>query len=253
MEHTRMSTSHRILAVRPHTAPRHISNRAERRRFAFIGTALACVMVAMTGCSSAGEEPSAGGTSSDDVAAPSEGVESTQSTASSEAQVETATAYWEALASDDREVAISLVDPAFLESGAGDPFGRARTLEQQFDWYDSVGWQWALQNCAMSDAGAVECTASASNAWSEALGLEPITGTFVASYSDEGIRAVKDKSSSFSSQWLPMVYFVFEEWVQTHHPEDAQVMFNFGVDVNPEILAMYQLNTERFVEAQQGQ
>lgn len=253
MEHPKMSTSHRILAVRPPTAPRHISIRAERRRYTFIGTALTCVMLAMTACSSGDEEPSAGGTSSDDVTAPSERVESTPSTASAEPQVETATAYWEALAADDREVALSLVDSAFLESGAGDPFGRARTLEQQFDWYDAVGWQWALQNCLTSDAGAVECTVSASNAWSEALGLEPITGTFVVSYGDEGIRAVQDQSRSFSSQWLPMVYFVFEEWVQTNHPEDAQVMFNFGVDLNPEMLAMYKLNTERFVEAQQGE
>jgi hypothetical protein len=167
--------------------------------------------------------------------------------------VETATAFWEALAADDREVALSLVDPALLESGAGDPFGRAQMLEQQFDWYDAVGWQWALQNCVMSDAGVVECTASASNAWSEALGLEPVPGTFVVRYGDGGITTVKDQSASISSQWLPNVYRVFERWVQEHYPEDAQSMFNLSVGVDPEILAMYELNTERFVEAQQSE
>ncbi len=253
MEHPKMSTSHRNLAVRPPTAPRHIRTSDERRRYTFIGTALACVMLAISACSSGDEEPGAGGTSSDDVTAPSERVDSIPSTASAEPQVATATAYWEALAADDREVALSLVDSAYLESGAGDPFGRARTLEQQFDWYDAVGWQWALRNCSTSDAGAVECTVSASNAWSEALGLEPIIGTFDVRSGDDGILTVEDQSRSFSSQWLPMVYFVFEEWVQTNHPEDAQLMFNFGVDLNPEILDMYRLNTERFVEAHQGQ
>ena len=257
MEHTERSTSHQIGDVvfdgRPLTAPRHTSIRADRRGYGFIGTALACVVLAMSACSSSDDEPSAGGTSSDDVTAPSERVESTPSAASSAPQVETATVFWEALAADDREVALSFVDPAFLDSGAGDPFGRARTLEQQFEWYEAVGWQWALQNCVMNDAGLVECTASASNAWSEALGLEPITGTFVVRFGDDGITALEEKSRSFSSQWLPMVFNVYRDWVRTNQPEDAQVMFNFAVDLNPEMLAMYERNTERFVEAQQGQ
>ena len=257
MEHTNMSPKHQIrgfvVAGRPPTAPRDVSIRAERRRCTFIGTVLTCVMLAVTACSSGDDEPRAGGASNDDVTASSEHVESTPSTASSASRLETATAFWEAMAAHDREVALSFVDPAFLDSGAGDPFGRAQTLEQQFEWYEAVGWQWALQNCVEDGAGAVECTASASNAWSEALGLEPITGTFLVRFTDDGILTVDERSGSFSSQWLPMVYDEFAAWVQTYQPEDAQVMFNFGVDLNPEMLAMYEINTERFVEAQQGE
>ena len=98
----------------------------------------------------------------------------------------------------------------------------------------------------------VECTATATNAWSDALGIEPITGTFLVRFGDDGIAAVGDQFASFGQQWRPMVFEVFAEWVEANHPDDAQVMFNFVVDVNPEILGLYEVNTERFVEAHQG-
>jgi hypothetical protein len=113
-----------------------------------------------------------------------------------------------------------------------------------------VGWEWSLESCAKGDAGAVECTAAASNAWSDALGVEPVTGTFVVSIGDDGILTVNEQSVSFSSQWSPMVFEVFQRWVRSNHPDDARVMFDLGVDVTPEILALYEVNTERFVDAQ---
>ena len=163
-----------------------------------------------------------------------------------------ATAFWEALAAGDRRAAIDLVDPAALTSRGPAPFGRAHTLEGQFDWYEAVKWQWALEACAPGNTGAVECTASASDAWSEALGVEPITGTFLVRFSDEGIIDVGDQFDSFASQWSPRVFGVFAEWVEANHAEDARLMFDFEVDAGPEVLALYETNTERFVNAHSG-
>jgi len=246
MEHTTLSASDHtrdvVAAGPPRSARQRPGARRERRRATLAGGVLATVVLATTACSS-------DGTSSDDADAASALVDS--STASSDDHVETATAFWEALEADDRELALSLVDPAYLDSGAGDPFGRARTLEQQFDWYEAVGWQWQFENCVPNDAVSAKCTATASNAWSDALEVDPVTGTFVIRFTDDGIRYVDEQTRSFSSQWVPSVFFEFEEWVETNFPADAETMFNFGIDVNPEILAMYETNTQRFVEAQE--
>jgi hypothetical protein len=72
-------------------------------------------------------------------------------------------------------------------------------LEGQFDWYESVGWEWTVEECVEGDAGSVECTATASNAWSEALDVDPVTGEFVVQFSEDGITGVVDKGESFSS------------------------------------------------------
>jgi hypothetical protein len=48
------------------------------------------------------------------------------------------------------------------------------------------------------------------------------------------------------------VFGAFAEWVEINHPDDAKVMFDFDMDVDSEILAFYEVNTERFVEAQRG-
>jgi hypothetical protein len=163
-----------------------------------------------------------------------------------------AEAFWEAVEANDRDGALAYVDSAAIESEAVALFGRAHTLGGQFDWYESVGWEWTLGECVEGDAGSVECTATASNAWSEALEVDPVTGTFGIQFGEDGITEVVDKGESFASQWLPMVFDVFAGWVNTNYPNDAEVMFDFEVDVNPEILNLYEVNTDRFVNAQQG-
>jgi hypothetical protein len=160
--------------------------------------------------------------------------------------------FWEAVAANDSEGALAMVDPAAHESAAVALFGRAQTLEGQFDWYESVGWEWTPGECVEGDAGSVECTATASNAWSEALGVDPVTGTFVVQFGENGITEVVDKDDSFANQWLPMVFEVFADWVNANHPDDAEVIFNFEADVNSEILNLYEVNTDRFVEAQKS-
>lgn len=179
------------------------------------------------------------------VAAPATTTTSVEPTAS----VEKATEFWNAVASGDREAAVAVVDPAALEADHVNTFGRAHYLEGQFDWYEAVGWQWTLDSCVEIDARSVECIAHARNVWSDALGIEPVEGAFVLVFAEDGISQIADQGVPFIERWGP-VFGTFANWVEANHPDDADVMFNFSVDVNDEILDLYRVNTERFAEAQ---
>jgi hypothetical protein len=209
------------------------------RRIVLTAVVAALAVLALVSC----------GQPSEQATSPTPSVEAGTTTVASSAKVEDAIAFWEALAAGDREAALGLVDPAGLKNP---PFGRAFTLEGQFDWYEAVGWNWTLEECGRARTATVECTATAQNAWSDSLEVDPVTGTFVVRFGTNGITYVTEKNESFSSQWHPLVFDIFADWVATNHPADAEVMFEFWVDVNPEILDLYAVNTRRFVEAQEG-
>ena len=172
-----------------------------------------------------------------------------ESETTSSEQVDQATAFWEAVAADDRETALGFI------GAAAEPedmlFGRAGTLPGQFEWYEAVGLSWELEGCDAAGAATVDCDATARNRWSDALGVDPVTGTFTLWFGEDGIVSIVDKNDSFVSQWGPMVFAVFARWVDENHPEDARIMFGDD-DVNPEILGLYATNSDRFVEAQQN-
>jgi hypothetical protein len=165
------------------------------------------------------------------------------------APVDRAVAFWEAVEADDREAALGQVDPAVRDSGEANIFGRSSTLEGNFDWYEATGWQWALDGCIEIEGGVIECTVTARNDWSDAIGLEPIVGVYAVRIGQDGITDFIDKDENFRSQWIPQSFEVFAGWVDTHHPADAAIMFDRDRDLDPEMLELYRINTARFVEA----
>lgn len=167
-------------------------------------------------------------------------------------QLDRATDFWVAVSAGDREAALSYLDPLAAQSGDANLFGRASTLEANFDWYEAVGWEWTLDQCVEVDGGGIECTVTTRNDWSDAIGLEPIVSVHQVEVGDTGITAIIDKDENFRSQWIPRSFEVFANWVETHHPEDVLIMFGPD-DLNPQILDLYEINTERFVEAYPGQ
>ncbi len=162
--------------------------------------------------------------------------------------VDKATAFWVAVADGDRETATSYLDPTAAESGEANTYGRAQTLEGQFEWYEAVGFEWALDECIETDQGNVECTVAGSNDWSDALGQDPVPGTYLMGFGDGGITAIVDKDDSFANRWLQLVFEPFSIWVTANHPADAMTMWSES-DVNPEILELFRINTARFVQA----
>ncbi|HJR93581.1 MAG TPA: hypothetical protein VJ938_14150 [Acidimicrobiia bacterium] len=160
--------------------------------------------------------------------------------------VDRATAFWVAVSEGDRAAAIEQLDPTQIENGIANIFGRAHTIEGQFDWYEAVGFEWVLDNCVETGEDAIECTVYGRNAWSDAIGVEPVPGTFYMDFGRRGITNILEKRESFRSQWLPQVYDIFNRWVLTHYPEDAPVMWNES-DITPEGLELFAINTARFV------
>ncbi len=182
------------------------------------------------------------------VTAPADDETTVTAPAPTPAQV--ATAYWQALEAGDREAALGFVDPTALDSGDPAPFGRTGTYASILDWNEAVDWEWQLDECVDIDDRSASCTATASNAWTEALGVEPVSGVYSVRFSENGIIDVSP-GTDFLAQWGPQVFEVFLDWVTENHPDDAAIMFDFRVDTNPEILSLYEINTARFVEAQQ--
>lgn len=164
--------------------------------------------------------------------------------------IDVAAAYWERIEAADIDAALALVEPSLRESAAVIPFGRANTLAGVFPWYEAVGWTWTFGTCEESSDETIHCTATARNDWSDALGVEPVNGTFVMRIVDGSVRGVDQHEDSFGSQWGPKVFEVFASWVEANHAADAEIMFNFAFDTNDNILELYRTNTERFVAAQ---
>lgn len=185
---------------------------------------------------------------------PADDAENTEQTVNTVATVvpatplEAAIVYWEALSSGDREATRAAIDPAAHDSAAPMPFGRAESVDGMLDWYEAVDWAWQFERCA-EQSDQILCTAGASNAWSQAIGLPPITGTFVVVVGEDGVTSVADAEESFVSQWGPLVFSPFSDWVATNHPDEAETMFGTPGDVTPEIIDLYRVNTERFVDA----
>jgi hypothetical protein len=202
-------------------------SRLERRRGPLVGVAVAAVVIAIgLGV-----------------------VLATRGPETAMAPVDRATAFWEAVAAGEREAAVSHLDPDAAESGEANIFGRAWHLEDQFDWYEATGWQWTVEQCVEVRDPVIECTVTARNDWSDAIGLEPIVGVYEVEVGASGITALIDKDENFRSQWIPRSFEVFDRWVTTHHPADADIMFDRDRDLNPEMLEFYRINTVRFVEA----
>lgn len=165
--------------------------------------------------------------------------------------VDHATAFWLAMVEGDRDFALSELDPTATPSEMN-LFGRAHALAGQFDWYEAVDWHWDLDVCTRVEDRSVECVVSATNAWSDAIGLGPVVGTYVLEFSEQGIVGIIDKANGFADRWGSQVFTPFAEWVQENHPSEASVMFAFENDVTPQILDLYEVNTQRFVEAISG-
>ena len=227
-----------------------------KRNIVILAVAAAVIAIVAFAVTSSGDDGSDGNdvaANQDEPTATVPPEDETTATVQPPTPAQVATAFWEALAAGDRETALGFVDPSAVDAPDLSPFGRAHTLGGQFDWYEAVGWEWELTQCVDTNDTTAECTATARNSWSDALGVEPISGTFIVRFGDDGITDVTDKSDLFIGQWSPQVFGVFAQWVAENHPNDEAVMFDFAVDINPEILSLYEVNTTRFVEAQQNE
>lgn len=114
----------------------------------------------------------------------------------------------------------------------------------------ATGWRYLQPECTAIVPGPpiqVSCTYTMQNAWSEALGVGPFTGSnFTFVIADGQIQQVTDFFDF--SEFDPQVYAFFQEWLTATHPNDVGVMYDGGVfSLTPESIALFEHHTTEFV------
>lgn len=100
----------------------------------------------------------------------------------------------------------------------------------------------------------VSCTYTMANAWSQALGVGPFTGSsFDITIADGQIQQVTSNFNTSGFSW--QVWDVFTAWLRDTHPDDVDVMFERVGDNDvplrtPEAIALWAQHTTEFVASQ---
>ena len=98
------------------------------------------------------------------------------------------------------------------------------------------------------------CSYTMENAWSQALGVGPFTGsTFEFVIADGQIQQIIHYFDF--NLFAPQVFEVWVAWLNDTHPDDVDVMYDFTDGVatihsTPEALALQEQYTNEFVESQ---
>jgi hypothetical protein len=130
-----------------------------------------------------------------------------------------------------------------------------------FDWLRATGWQWMVDECHMKsgDANTV-CSYHVENAWSRAMGLEPVQGSIGFEIWDGGMNAVPDfnlyHTSYFGDRARPNeqlveVWETVIDWIRANHPTDLGAMISEDGSaplLDARSIDLWRLYTEEFVE-----
>ena len=116
----------------------------------------------------------------------------------------------------------------------------------------ATGWRYMQPECTAIVPGPpiqVSCTYTMQNAWSEALGVGPFTGSNFRFVIADG--QIQQVTHIFDvSEFDPEVWAIFQEWLSATHPDDVGVMFdaNSGnFSLTPEAIALFEQHTTEFV------
>jgi hypothetical protein len=115
----------------------------------------------------------------------------------------------------------------------------------------ATGWRYMHPKCTAIAPGPpsqVSCTYTMQNAWSEALGVGPCTGSnFRFVIADGQIQQVIHTVDF--SEFDPQVFAVFQDWLTATHPNDVDVMFDSSsgnFSLTPEAIALFEHHTTEF-------
>lgn len=118
----------------------------------------------------------------------------------------------------------------------------------------ATGWRYMRPVCTatvLEPPVEVNCTYTMENAWSQALGVGPFTGSsFEFVIADGQIQQIRH--SFDSSQFSPQVFDVFLEWLTDAYPNDVDVMWDSSSGnalLTPEALALFEQHTTEFVSS----
>ncbi len=118
-------------------------------------------------------------------------------------------------------------------------------------------WRFLQPECTAIEVdpqARVRCTYLMENAWSQALGVGPFTGSSFTFLVDDG--QMREITHYFDfNLFSPQVFEVWVAWLTATHPDDVDAMYNFDggaaeVLSTPEALALQEQYTDEFVESQ---
>jgi hypothetical protein len=118
-------------------------------------------------------------------------------------------------------------------------------------------WHFRQPECTATDVdptARVRCTYTMDNAWSQALGVGPFTGSsFTFVIADGQIQQITHYFDF--NLFSPQVFEVWVAWLTDNHPADVDAMYDFSgaepiVHSTPEALALQEQYTNEFVESQ---
>ncbi len=118
-------------------------------------------------------------------------------------------------------------------------------------------WHFRQPECTATDVdptARVRCTYTMENAWSQALGVGPFTGSsFTFVIADGQIQQITHYFDF--NLFSPQVFEVWVAWLTDNHPDDVDAMYDFSgaepiVHSTPEALALQEQYTNEFVESQ---
>jgi len=126
----------------------------------------------------------------------------------------------------------------------------ASEYHAHFAWHESTDWEWRADQCSETETGPpaeVRCTYTMENAWTKALGVDPISGgTFRFVIGDGLIQEITHtlNVAGFSPTWAE-----FQLWVRINHPDDHQIMYlsESAASWTPESVALFDRYTDEFV------
>jgi hypothetical protein len=115
-------------------------------------------------------------------------------------------------------------------------------------------WRFRDAECAATEVGPpieVTCTYVMENAWSQALGVGPFTGSSFTVLIDDG--QIQQVTHSFDvNLFSPQVFEVWVQWLNDTHSDDVDTMYDFTGPVpiahsTPEALNLQEQYTDEFI------
>ena len=161
--------------------------------------------------------------------------------------VDVARSFIEARDAWDAETTVGLFAPAATVSDL--EVGSVGDYAAQYEWYRAVEWRWEAGECVETPRGLtseVSCAYTHHNAWMDATGAEPGSGSFEFLISQSKITELSISFTTFPA------WDQFRAWVDANHPEDLSVMYESGGGFQPprytpESMALWEQYTSEFV------
>jgi hypothetical protein len=121
----------------------------------------------------------------------------------------------------DRSAATELVD----DNATVNIFGASDRDEfgLLFGWFAATDWQFDFQECVAAEPNQVKCTVLQSNAWSDAVDLEPVESTLFLNV--ENGQATDMRYQLDSETWPEFAFRPFFRFVEENHADDVDNMW----------------------------